>query len=213
MYWLPLIVRKHCTLLRHEYCLLSWLHDEPKPCPLSAHKSWYAYTCIVTTSVLFYCYLVGFQKSCCEWLRFIVCDQIFQNLFPVSFLGIFVQIENSLFHRGDLNNNDNNIGLPVRKYWNSLWQYFLASSSRKSNIRSIVCFLILSGVFCAFFFKEAADECGRYMAEIHDLQLKLHAQNDLAFNKFKKAAMVSFSWGWDKRRQDFINLCLRYAMW
>lgn len=37
--------------------------------------------------------------------------------------------------------------------------------------------------------KEAVDESGRYMAEIHDLQLKLHAHNDLAFNKFKKAAM------------------------
>ncbi|XP_063969717.1 centrosomal protein of 290 kDa-like [Lytechinus pictus] len=37
--------------------------------------------------------------------------------------------------------------------------------------------------------KESADESGKYMSEIHDLQLKLHAQNDLAFNKFKKAAM------------------------
>ncbi|XP_071477104.1 centrosomal protein of 290 kDa-like [Diadema antillarum] len=36
--------------------------------------------------------------------------------------------------------------------------------------------------------KEAADESANYMSEIHDLQLKLHAQNDLAFNKFKKAA-------------------------
>ncbi|XP_030844428.1 centrosomal protein of 290 kDa isoform X5 [Strongylocentrotus purpuratus] len=37
--------------------------------------------------------------------------------------------------------------------------------------------------------KESADESAQYMTEIHDLQLKLHAQNDLAFNKFKKAAM------------------------
>eukprot|EP00057_Strongylocentrotus_purpuratus_P025576 XP_011680050.1 PREDICTED: centrosomal protein of 290 kDa [Strongylocentrotus purpuratus] len=36
---------------------------------------------------------------------------------------------------------------------------------------------------------ESADESAQYMTEIHDLQLKLHAQNDLAFNKFKKAAM------------------------
>ena len=37
-----------CTLLRHELCLQSWSHEEQKPCPLSAYKSWYTHACIVT---------------------------------------------------------------------------------------------------------------------------------------------------------------------
>ncbi|XP_071826754.1 centrosomal protein of 290 kDa-like isoform X2 [Apostichopus japonicus] len=37
--------------------------------------------------------------------------------------------------------------------------------------------------------QESADESKNYMQEIHQLQVKLHAQSDIAFNKFKKAAM------------------------
>ena len=63
---------------------------------------------------VFYCYLMGFQKSCCEWLRF-------RSIWPKSlktysqchhFRDFSVQIENSPCHRGDLNNN-NNIEFPV----------------------------------------------------------------------------------------------------
>ena len=70
-----------------------------------------------------------------------------------QFEGFFVQIENSSFHLGDLNNN-NNIGFPVfggykeilgldvtildssstRPILSHLVQYFLVSSSRISNI-------------------------------------------------------------------------------
>ncbi|KAJ8031477.1 hypothetical protein HOLleu_24675 [Holothuria leucospilota] len=41
--------------------------------------------------------------------------------------------------------------------------------------------------------QESADESKKYMQEIHQLQVKLHAQSDLAFNKFKKAAMVGIN--------------------
>ena len=52
------------------------------------------------------------NNSCCEWLRF-VYDQ---NLWKLNFRAIIlkrfsVHIENSLFHRDDLNNTDN-IGFP-----------------------------------------------------------------------------------------------------
>lgn len=47
------------------------------------------------------------------------------------------------------------------------------------------------------FLQESADESKKYMQEIHQLQVKLHAQSDLAFNKFKKAAMVGINVFWN----------------
>ena len=106
-----LIVKKRCTLLRHESCLQSWSHDEPKTTPTFCAQElirtrlhcYHAYS-IVTS--------VGFQKSCCEWLRFAFDQNLWKlNSSAIIFERFSVHIENSLFHRGDLNNNDN-IGFP-----------------------------------------------------------------------------------------------------
>lgn len=50
----------------------------------------------------------------------------------------------------------------------------------------------LVNIFFIFYSQESANESKNYMQEIHQLQVKLHAQSDIAFNKFKKAAMVIF---------------------
>ena len=102
-----------CTSLRHELCLQSWSHDEPKPRPLSAHKSWYAHSCIVTTRILLLHHWLLKELSWMIEVSYYL-TKIFENLFPVSsFYGFFVQIENSPFHRGDLHSNNNNSGFPV----------------------------------------------------------------------------------------------------
>ena len=137
---------KRCTLLRHEICLIM-IARGAKTTPTSCvYKSWYAYSIVTSWT--------SKRAVVNEW-GFIVFAKNLWKLIPsvINFRDFFVQIANSSFYWGDLNNN-NNIGFPVfggykeilgldvtildssstRPILSYLVQYFLVSSSRISNI-------------------------------------------------------------------------------
>ena len=160
--------QKRCTLLRHELCLQSEA--------LYIVTSWTLFTIMIargakTTPTFCLQELIRARLHCYhaysivtswtskravvnEW-GFVVFAQNLWKLIPsvINFKDFFVQIENSSFHWGDLNNN-NNIGCPVfggykeilgldvtildssstRPILSHLVQYFHVSSSRISNI-------------------------------------------------------------------------------
>ena len=147
-------MKKRCTLLRHESCLQSWSGDEQKNHAHFMRTRDDTHTLALLPHV-FYCYLSGLPKEMFENDWGFVFDRTLWKLNSSAIIlkRFFIDIENSLFHRGDLNNN-NNIGFPffggnkeileldvaildsssTHPILSHLVQYFLVSSSRKSNI-------------------------------------------------------------------------------